>query len=692
MGVTAKFVPEPAPVRRRGLRLWRRWLRWRWRRFGWYSAALLVIAAAAAVADAWNIAAGGLETYYAAAVRAMAGNWHDFLYGSLDPGGLLSLDKLPGPFWVQALSVRAFGLSAWAMVLPQVIWSVLTVIVLFFTVKRSAGPVAGLVAAGLLAVSPVTIMAAHGNVGDPLFVLLCVLAADAVLRAMTSGGLRWLVLAAVWAGLAFQVKMTEAWLAAAVLGVAYLVAGPPAGGRGFAGGTRGFAAGAGRRAARLAVAAPVLAAVSLAWMVFVALTPAGDRPYADGSRHDSVFAQVFDYNGIARFGTAPSYGLGYLVRPSAAALAWTRRAQAVFTSAGSQTRPGWDRLATAPLAQVTGWLLLPAVVVAAVAVVAVCRARGQEARRAHAPVFLWGLLLIVLLVVFSASHDVQSYYFAIVSPVAAALCALGAKGVLDAFDGLPVRVRARARHVALAAGVTMAALASAGIVAEAGPAWHGLAIAAGAAALAAGAGAVGLALAAGGRSGTRARRALVLALTLTAAAAGLAGPVAADGWVLARHAGPFDVPLASGGTLARPSPSLAAARHRYRSYGGTLLPETTPALWRRFQQIGREDNALAPPGKWLAVYSGAEAGNYLLGGTRRVLPIGGFTGSLPVPTAARLSGLLAGKFITEAVVPGPDDPRFTDPRVQTIIRDCKQISRSGDRSAAERVYDCRNAR
>jgi hypothetical protein len=39
----------------------------------------------------------------------MAGSWHDFIYGSFDPAGTVTLDKLPGPFWIQALSVRAFG-------------------------------------------------------------------------------------------------------------------------------------------------------------------------------------------------------------------------------------------------------------------------------------------------------------------------------------------------------------------------------------------------------------------------------------------------------------------------------------------------------------------------------------------------------------------------------------------------------
>ena len=54
----------------------------------------------------------------------------------------------------------------------------------------------------------------------------------------------------------------------------------------------------------------VTVVVSLAWMIAITLTPAADRPYADGSQNNSVFAQVFVYNGVERFTHDPAYGLG----------------------------------------------------------------------------------------------------------------------------------------------------------------------------------------------------------------------------------------------------------------------------------------------------------------------------------------------------------------------------------------------
>ena len=81
----------------------------------------------------------------------------------------------------------------------------------------------------------------------------------------------------------------------------------------------------------------------------------------------------------------------------------------------------------------------------------------------------------------------------------------------------------------------------------------------------------------------------------------------------------------------------------------------------------------------------------MLGGTRRMLPIGGFTGFAPSPTAAQLTRMLAQGQIAFAEIPGPGDMRYDDPRVQAIVKDCRQIDRIGDTTARARQYDCRNA-
>ncbi len=161
----------------------------------WARPALMAVAALAAFAYAWGMNGDMLETFYGGAVRSMSQNWHNFFFGAFDPWGTVSIDKLPGAFWVQALSVRVFGFHVWAFVLPQVVEGTLTVLVLYRAVRRVAGAGAGLLAAGALVVTPVTILLNRGNISDSLLILLLVLAADAATNAFMSGRLRRLVAA-----------------------------------------------------------------------------------------------------------------------------------------------------------------------------------------------------------------------------------------------------------------------------------------------------------------------------------------------------------------------------------------------------------------------------------------------------------------------------------------------------------------
>ncbi len=139
-------------------------------------------------------------------------SWHNFFFGAADPWGTITVDKLPGALWFQALSLRIFGFHVWAIVLPQVIEGMVTVLVLYRVVRRVAGAGAGLLAAVIMAGSPIVILLDRGNISDSLLILLLVLAADATTRAYTTGRLRPLLWAGVLVGFAFQTKMLQAWL------------------------------------------------------------------------------------------------------------------------------------------------------------------------------------------------------------------------------------------------------------------------------------------------------------------------------------------------------------------------------------------------------------------------------------------------------------------------------------------------
>src|SRR5919204_3743835 len=122
----------------------------------WPRVALVGIAALAAVLFTWNLGQNGdANTYYSAAVLAATQSWKAFFFGALDAGSFITVDKPPLSLWVMALSARVFGFNAWSMLVPQAAAGVATVVVLWDAVRRLWGEVAGLLAALVMALTPV---------------------------------------------------------------------------------------------------------------------------------------------------------------------------------------------------------------------------------------------------------------------------------------------------------------------------------------------------------------------------------------------------------------------------------------------------------------------------------------------------------------------------------------------------------
>jgi 4-amino-4-deoxy-L-arabinose transferase-like glycosyltransferase len=160
-------------------------------------------------------------------------------------------------------------------------------------------------------------------------ILLLVLAADAVSGAIADGSQGRLILAAVWVGLAFQAKMIEAWMVLPAFGLAYLVSAP--------GSIR-------RRIRQLVIAGVVAGLVSVLRMIAISLVPASQRPYVDGSHNDSVYEQVFVYNGFGRF-----------VDQTPLQLLASQSLDIGVNSSPPPAAP--DRLLRGDLGRDTGWLL-----------------------------------------------------------------------------------------------------------------------------------------------------------------------------------------------------------------------------------------------------------------------------------------------------------------------------------------------
>ena len=141
----------------------------------WVRPALFVLLAATAALYLWALGSSGwANDYYAAAVQAGTQDWKAWLFGSLDAGNAITVDKPPAALWVMALSGRIFGFSAFTMLLPQALMGVGAVASLYAAVRRGSGPAAGLIAGAVLALTPVAALMFRFNNPDALLVLLLV--------------------------------------------------------------------------------------------------------------------------------------------------------------------------------------------------------------------------------------------------------------------------------------------------------------------------------------------------------------------------------------------------------------------------------------------------------------------------------------------------------------------------------------
>ena len=151
----------------------------------WERPALLALLAGTALLYLWNLSASGYANdFYAAAVQAGTQSWKAWLFGSLDSGNAITVDKPPASLWVMVLSARIFGFSSWSLLVPQALMGVASVALLRAAVRRWAGPVAGLLAGAALALTPAAVLMFRFDNPDALLVLLLVAGAYATVRAI----------------------------------------------------------------------------------------------------------------------------------------------------------------------------------------------------------------------------------------------------------------------------------------------------------------------------------------------------------------------------------------------------------------------------------------------------------------------------------------------------------------------------
>ncbi|GAB3581494.1 glycosyltransferase family 39 protein [Amycolatopsis endophytica] len=364
------------------------------RRPGWVRPALGGLLIATAVLYLWGLSASGwANAFYSAAAQAGGDSWTAWFFGSSDAANAITVDKTPAALWVMGLSVRLFGLSSWSVLVPQALMGVGSVWALFATVRRVSGPTAGLLAGGVLALTPVAALMFRFNNPDALLVLLLVLGAYGVVRSLEKASPKWLALAGVAVGFGFLAKMLQAFLVLPAFGIVYLIAAPTS---------------LRKRLLHLlgALGATV---VSAGWyLAVVELWPADSRPFIGGSQHDSILELTLGYNGVGRITGDEVGSLG-----------------------GAQSSGSWARLFGSEMAGGIAWLL-PAAALAIGALVWLTW-RAPRTDRTRAATIVWGGWLIVTGGVFSfMSGIIHPYYTVALAPAVAALVGTGVVGLWHA--------------------------------------------------------------------------------------------------------------------------------------------------------------------------------------------------------------------------------------------------------------------
>ena len=426
--------------------------------------ALLGVVAIAAVLRFANLEALGYANhYYAAAVESMLKSWHNFFFVAAEPGGAVSIDKPPLGLWIETLSAAIFGVNTFGLLLPEILAGLLSVVVVYHLVQRSFGTIAGLVAGLVLAITPVAIATDRNNTIDSLLILTLLLAAWAFIRASESRTRRFLLLGALLVGLAFNIKMLEAFLPLPAFYALYLF---------------GSSKRLRNKLVNLALATVVLLAVSLSWAVAVDLTPADRRPYVGSSGNNSVMSLIVGYNGVDRLigmgGRNNLFGGGTMGGPGFGNTGNQRFRPGAGQPAGGPGNPPNDgnyqnpgfqdgtrpqlgqggpnggqppggnsnfgfgranngatgtlsnifRLFLTPLSKEVSWLL-PFGLFSIGLLVFGARLRRPLVRK-HRAALLWGGWLITCLVFFTIAGFYHEYYLSIMAPPLAALVGIGA--------------------------------------------------------------------------------------------------------------------------------------------------------------------------------------------------------------------------------------------------------------------------
>jgi 4-amino-4-deoxy-L-arabinose transferase-like glycosyltransferase len=397
-------------------------------------------------------AVGDGNLYYSATVFSMLTSLKNFFFVSFDPTGFVSVDKPPLGLWVQAISAKIFGFHGWALLIPQIVAGVLSCLVLYWLVRKYFGPTAGLLAALILALTPIAVATDRNNTIDAMLIFTLLLSAVMLVKAIEQNSLKRLLLGALFIGFGFNIKMLQAYMILPAFFGTYLLCAK----------TKWW-----KRLAHLAIAAIVILVISFAWVAAVDLTPAANRPYVGSSQNNSETELITGHNGVSRLGEFASWfdllfhkdrtmafqptsanfpmvngrpPINPLDQSNATALPGSQRlvgqppppgAVSANLNSSETGKAGVLRLFNRALMGQTSWLLPLALLM--ILIIPLSQKWTWPWSPKVQSVLFWALWLIPMALFFGFAGLFHRYYLEMLSPAVAALSAAGIGLLMEAF-------------------------------------------------------------------------------------------------------------------------------------------------------------------------------------------------------------------------------------------------------------------
>lgn len=240
--------------------------------------------------------------YYAAGIKSMLTSFKNFFFLSFDPSGFVSLNKPPIGLWIQSIFGKIFGVSGFALILPEALAGTLCVFILYILIKRYFGFIAGIMAALILAITPVYVAVSRTNDFQTILILFMLLSIMPAIKAAKTGNIKYLIVSVIIVGIAFNTNRLESFIIIPAIYLTYIFSESEGEKRVIERYVCGITfitqerekVSLKAKIKCLILATIVLLVVSLSWSFLVDLVPVNARPYVGDSTTNSEIELVLN--------------------------------------------------------------------------------------------------------------------------------------------------------------------------------------------------------------------------------------------------------------------------------------------------------------------------------------------------------------------------------------------------------------